>query len=83
MLMKMNEARMSWLQSTFGLQDGSQKRSQLQHSQITVISTPKHLPDIDMHDFAACKFREVGCREQRSDTIVVSSRAFNGIYCTL
>ena len=85
MLMKMNEARMLWLQSTFGLQDGSQKHSQLLHSQITVISTLTHKlpPDIDLDYFAACEVREIGCREQQSDIIVVSSQAFNSTYCTL
>ena len=60
MLMKMNEARMSWLQSSFGLQDGSQKRSQLLHFQITVINTliHKHPPDIDLHYFLPAKFEK-------------------------
>ena len=83
--MKMSGARMWWLQSISGLQDGSQKRNHPLHSQITVISTLTHKlpPDIDLDYFAACEVREIGCREQQSDIIVVSSQAFNSTYCTL
>jgi hypothetical protein len=60
MLMKMNVAKMWWLQSIFGRREGGQKPNHLLHCQIIVNSTHihKHLLDIDRHYSAACQFEK-------------------------
>jgi len=67
MLMKMSGAMMWWLQSTSGLQDGSQKRNHPLHSQITVISTHIHKRrlGIDRYSFAACDLQGTSSHEQQ------------------